>query len=139
MNRLNVAVLYTAFAAFATSANIAAQWLSHQLLPTAYALFGSMMVGTVVGLSVKYLLDKRWIFAFKVKNRTHELRAFFLYSVMGVITTAIFWGAELLFEHLFVSEAMRYAGAVIGLAVGYLMKYNLDKRFVFVNVPSPKC
>jgi hypothetical protein len=28
---------------------------------------------------------------------------------------------------------MRYLGGVIGLAIGYLTKYHLDKRFVFIN------
>jgi len=26
---------------------------------------------------------------------------------------------------------MRYAGAVLGLAAGYWLKYHLDKRYVF--------
>jgi putative flippase GtrA len=29
---------------------------------------------------------------------------------------------------------MRYTGAVIGLAIGYIIKYLLDKRFVFNNL-----
>jgi hypothetical protein len=38
------------------------------------------------------------------------------------------------------TDAMREIGAVIGLAIGYFVKYNLDKRYVFCNpllrVPS---
>ena len=25
----------------------------------------------------------------------------------------------------------KYAGAIIGLSIGYIVKYNLDKKFVF--------
>jgi hypothetical protein len=28
---------------------------------------------------------------------------------------------------------MRELGAVIGLAIGYVVKYNLDRRFVFTD------
>jgi putative flippase GtrA len=50
---------------------------------------------------------------------------------MGVVTTAVFWGFEFGFDHLFGTREMRYAGGVIGLAIGYVAKYQLDKRFVF--------
>jgi putative flippase GtrA len=48
-----------------------------------------------------------------------------------VITTLIFWGTETLFWLTWGTDLMRETGAVIGLAVGYVIKYNLDKRFVF--------
>ena len=50
---------------------------------------------------------------------------------MGVFTTLIFWGFEILFDKLFEHELSKYAGAVIGLSIGYIVKYNLDKKFVF--------
>jgi putative flippase GtrA len=50
---------------------------------------------------------------------------------MGLVTTAIFWGTETLFWWLWHTDAMRELGAVIGLTIGYVTKYQLDKRFVF--------
>ena len=50
---------------------------------------------------------------------------------MGVFTTAIFWSTELAFHLIFQSAELRYLGGIIGLAIGYLTKYELDKRFVF--------
>jgi putative flippase GtrA len=47
-----------------------------------------------------------------------------------VITTFVFWG----FDYLFNSIPMRYLGAVIGLSIGYIIKYQLDKKFVFAGV-----
>lgn len=50
---------------------------------------------------------------------------------MGLATTAVFWAFEFGFEHMFHDKWLHYLGGVIGLAVGYVTKYQLDKRFVF--------
>jgi len=52
---------------------------------------------------------------------------------MGIITTLLFWGVELGFDYFFDHHLAKYAGAITGLSLGYLIKYHLDKRFVFVN------
>ncbi|MEM7669469.1 MAG: GtrA family protein, partial [Pseudomonadota bacterium] len=49
----------------------------------------------------------------------------------AVLTTVIFWGTEVAFYWHFGSEEMRELGAVLGLTVGYLIKYQLDRRYVF--------
>lgn len=91
----------------------------------------SVFVGTGAGLVVKYILDKRYIFAFKPKNMAEDTRTFVLYVIMGGITTLIFWGFELVFHYVFETKSMRYLGGAIGLSIGYIIKYQLDKRFVF--------
>ena len=50
---------------------------------------------------------------------------------MGVVTTAIFWGMELTFNAIDSGNRSRFLGAVLGLAIGYFVKYHLDRRFVF--------
>lgn len=50
---------------------------------------------------------------------------------MGVFTTFIFWGVEISFDYFFKNNNAKYLGAVIGLSIGYLIKYFLDKNFVF--------
>ena len=50
---------------------------------------------------------------------------------MGILTTLIFWGTETIFWLIWQNENMRELGAVLGLSLGYSIKYNLDKRFVF--------
>ena len=52
---------------------------------------------------------------------------------MGVFTTLIFWGTELGFNAVFASGKAKYVGAVIGLTVGYVIKYFLDRKFVFIH------
>ena len=61
----------------------------------------------------------------------HGVKTFFLYGVMSGVTTLIFWGFEFGFDALFGTDAARYTGAVIGLAIGYAAKYFLDKNVTF--------
>lgn len=126
-----LAIRYAILAAVATVANIASQEGTLHFYQGLFAIGGSIFVGTAVGLVVKYVLDKRYIFRFKAQNRRHDSRVFVLYTVMGLLTTVIFWGFEWGFQCLYETKEMRYLGGVIGLALGYLTKYQLDKRFVF--------
>ena len=93
----------------------------------------SILVGTAAGLPLRYLLEKRYIFAFKSKDIAHDGRLFILYTFMGVFTTAIFWGVEYAFHLIFGTDTMRYVGGIIGLAIGFYVKYQLDKNYVFVG------
>lgn len=128
---MKLAAIYALLAIIATALNIGAQDLLIRLYAGPYHILLSMAFGTAVGLLVKYVLDKRYIFAFQAQSAAHDGQVFMLYALMGLITTAIFWGFELTFDYLFESKHMRYLGGVIGLALGYLAKYSLDKRYVF--------
>jgi putative flippase GtrA len=128
---VKLTLIYVVLALIATAVNIASQDAVVHIYTGPFAITVSMLVGTALGLVVKYVLDKRYIFMFRAKNAAHDSRTFVLYALMGVITTAIFWGFELGFNSVFGTAYMRYVGAVTGLAIGYLTKYYLDKRFVF--------
>lgn len=128
---MKLTLTYIVLALVATAANIGAQDLVIRSYAGEFGVLISMMVGTVVGLIVKYILDKRYIFRFQARDATHDGKTFALYTLMGLATTAIFWGLEFGFDHLFETKEMRYLGGFIGLAIGYLTKYNLDKRYVF--------
>jgi putative flippase GtrA len=128
---MKFALTYALLAMIATATNIGAQDLTVRLYSGAYAVLLSVAVGTGVGLIVKYVLDKRYIFRFRAKNVAHDSRTFVLYTLMGLATTVIFWGFEFGFNAVFQTKEMRYVGGIIGLAIGYLTKYHLDKRFVF--------
>ena len=95
--------------------------------------FAAVLVGTLVGLVIKYVLDKRWIFFDVGTGLKQHGRKFGLYTAMGLITTAIFWSTESAFWFIWRTEAMRELGAVLGLTVGYVVKYQLDRRFVFTD------
>lgn len=128
---MKLAFIYAILALIATAANIGSQDLVVRGYAGPYAIFLSIVIGTGVGLVVKYVLDKRYIFRFKARDAVHDGQTFMLYTVMGLATTVIFWGFEFAFQHMFQSDAMRYLGGVIGLAIGYVTKYHLDKRYVF--------
>ncbi|ODM49014.1 polysaccharide biosynthesis protein GtrA [Ruegeria sp. PBVC088] len=133
MTRRMLLLRYAGFAVLATLANLATQRLV--LLAgdggTAFAL--AVGAGTLVGLVVKYLLDKRWIFYEDATGLRAHGRKFTLYTVMGIVTTAVFWGTETAFWIFWKTDVMRELGAVLGLTIGYVIKYNLDRRFVFTD------
>lgn len=131
---LRVLVLrYAAFAVIATIANLGVQRLV--LIQGKDGMTFAMAVGagTLVGLVIKYILDKRWIFYDLGTGVKAHGQKFSLYTAMGLITTAIFWGIETAFWLIWQTDVMRELGAVIGLSIGYLVKYNLDRRFVFTD------
>lgn len=125
--------LYILFAILATFTNIAFQKLSLHFYSNTYSLYVAMIVGTGAGLVLKYILDKVYIFSYVTKNLSHDFVKFLLYSLMGVLTTIIFWGFEILFDYLFPYENAKFVGAIIGLTIGYTTKFFLDRRFVFKN------
>jgi putative flippase GtrA len=133
---VSIALLYTLFAVFSTAINIGSQMLSICVYKGRFAVEISILVGTAAGLPLRYYLEKRYIFAFNSKNLTHDGKLFVLYSSLGVITTAIFWASEYAFHLIYDTEVMRYVGGVIGLSIGFYVKYQLDKKYVFVNVDN---
>ena len=128
---MRIAINYIIFAVVAIVANIATQELSLFLYAGNWAIFVAIGFGTISGLVVKYELDKRFIYYFRTTSILHNGRLFFLYSTTGLITTMIFWFFEYGFYVLFSTKFMTYTGAIIGLSIGYIMKYHLDKKFVF--------
>ena len=122
---------YALFAVVATLANLSSQRIVLGISDSSTGFALAITVGTAVGLVVKYILDKRWIFADMSTGAKAHGKRFGLYTVMGVLTTAIFWSTETAFWLHFHTDAMREFGAILGLGVGYIVKYQLDKRFVF--------
>ena len=128
-----IAVLYTLFAVLSTAINIGSQMLSICIYKGQLSVEISILVGTAMGLPLRYFLEKRYIFNFTSKNLVHDGKLFVFYSVMGVITTLIFWGTEYAFHLIYDTDFMRYLGGIIGLSIGFYVKYRLDKKYVFVN------
>lgn len=130
-NRIVVSFRYAAFASIATGVNLLFQWPIFTLFNGEGVLYLALFVGTGAGLVTKYLLDKKWIFYYQAPHKKDDLCKFGLYSIMGVFTTVIFWGTETMFYRTFSFHGAQYVGGAVGLLVGYVVKYWLDKRFVF--------
>lgn len=128
---MQLAVVYSIIAMIATMTNLGAQELALYVWSGIHHIELAVLVGTAVGLVVKYALDKIYIFRFRAGSALHDLHTFILYTAMGVFTTLIFWSFEFGFNEVFQDKYMRYLGGAIGLAIGYFAKYRLDKRFVF--------
>ena len=128
-----IAALYTLFAVLSIAINIGSQMLSIWIYEGPFSVEISILVGTAMGLPLRYFLEKRYIFNFTSKNLVHDGKLFVFYSAMGVITTLIFWGTEYAFHLVYDTDLMRYLGGIIGLSIGFYVKYQLDKKYVFVN------
>jgi putative flippase GtrA len=123
-------VRYVVFAIIATLANLATQEAVVRSAPVA-PLTLSILMGTAVGFILKYLLDKRWVFDDGYSGYRQELQKITLYGVFSVITTLVFWGFEVAFWVIWHTDFAKYAGAVLGLAIGYAAKFVLDRTFIF--------
>lgn len=126
-------IRYTIFALLATAVNILTQRLVLSNGTDTLHYLAAMIAGTFTGLVIKYVLDKRWIFHDHSGGAAEQGKKFILYSTMGLLTTAIFWSTETFFWLVWQTENMREIGAVLGLTVGYVVKYNLDRRYVFTD------
>lgn len=124
---------YAAFAVVATLANLGVQRIVLGWNASGAGFAAAVFCGTLAGLVIKYALDKRWIFGDREGGVRAHGRKFTLYTAMGVVTTAIFWLTETCFWLIWGTDLMRETGAVIGLAIGYVTKYQLDRRFVFTD------
>ncbi|MBN1620821.1 GtrA family protein [candidate division WOR-3 bacterium] len=125
-----LAIKYTLFAAAATALNIMVQRVVFIFNPSIWV---AMAAGTTAGLMLKYILDKKYIFYYRTKSFSHDIRKFILYSFLGGLTTLLFWSVELFFEYCVSITASKYIGALVGLSAGYTIKYFLDKKFVFLD------
>jgi putative flippase GtrA len=148
--KLPLVVRYAAFAALAIAVNLLTQWLCTALgwrimprLAETFGAFGSLLTpgrivywaalaaGTLTGFAVKYLLDKNFIFRYRAASAGAGFASLILYGVTAVITTLVFWGVQYAFTRIGPEDVWKYLGGVCGLVPGYVLKYFLDKRFVF--------
>ena len=97
-----------------------------------YGLIIQILTATALAFIFKYSVDKIYIFKDKTSYFTYShLKQVLLYGSFAVLTTVIFWTFELSFEQFLVFHNSKYVGAIIGLALGYTVKFLLDRKFVF--------
>ena len=122
---------YALFAPVATVVNLMLQRLVLAISPTTIGYVLGLIIGTVVGLGVKFILDKLYIFGDRASGFASNGRSFLKYASTGIATTLIFFTIETAFWLYWGTQTMREAGALLGLAIGYVAKYRLDRHFVF--------
>ena len=123
---MNIAIRHVIFAVVSTIVNLAFQYISFFIYGGNFSLYFAMFNGTLSGLVVKYILDKKFIFYHKPKSKKDDSKKFILYSLMGIFTTIIFWGFEIVFDKLW---DMKHIGAIVGLSIGYIFEKCEILRF----------
>jgi len=125
-----IATRYILFAILSTLVNLFSQFLTFAILDYEYETYIAIANGTIAGLLVKYLLDKYYIFNLNVKEYSSS-NTFVPYVLTSILTTIIFWVTELWFINYIQIPYTEYIGAIVGLSMGYTLKYFLDRDFVF--------
>ena len=125
-----IATRYILFAILSTLVNLFSQFLTFAILDYEYETYIAIANGTIAGLLVKYLLDKYYIFNLNVKEYSSS-NTFVPYILTSILTTIIFWFTELWFINYIQIPYTEYIGAIVGLSMGYTLKYFLDRDFVF--------
>lgn len=138
MSGVSMPIKYSIFASVSIFVNISLQYFVLSLYSGAFSLYLAMFVGTLAGLVTKFYLDKRYIFYFETKSKNNELFTFVAYAITGVFTTLIFWSTEIVFNLIFSFGSAKYVGALIGLVIGYTVKYFADSQFVFKRTKQNK-
>lgn len=133
---LQIIIKYIIFAGISMVVNLGSQFLVNSSFTSRYSVYFALVVGTGLGLVVKYILDKRYIFFFVADSSIKDFKTFLLYTTMGLVTTGIFWSMELLFHFLGDTESAKYWGGFLGLLIGYSIKYVLDRKLVFQKMES---
>ncbi len=124
---------YAIFALISIVTNLLVQSLLFKLYTGRFDVYLAMAGGTLIGLLVKYVLDKNYIFYYTHHDNLSQLKTFFIYGFMGGVTTLIFCVFELGFHYLFDSHWLTLLGGLLGMIVGFITKYQLDKRFTFIQ------
>ncbi len=132
---VRIGLLYAVFCGLAIGVNLGVQWLVSAW--SSLGFLSALVAGTTYGLLLKYVLDRNYIFTEGGPPLTRDFIRFVLYAGFGLVTTAVFWSAEFFGEAVWPGPG-RYVGGGLGLALGYLIKYLMDRRWVFAPRPPGK-
>ena len=133
LSAFRILALYTLISALSIVINLSAQMLSMLGYKGANSVELSILVGTVASFPLRFLLEKRYIFNCRSRKLSQGGEMFVLYGGTSMITTLIFWGIEYSFHLACGSDVVRYVGAIVGLGIGFYVKYLLDKKYVFAQ------
>lgn len=123
-----VGIKYCLFAFVSIACNMLAQLI---ILSLVHYIYLALFIGTGVGFFVKYFLDKKYIFYYETSDINQSIKNIFKYLLTSIFTTVIFWSFELFFYSYF-GGWLTYIGGAIGLIIGFIIKYKLDKKKVFL-------
>jgi putative flippase GtrA len=146
------AVLYFSFAVLVIVLNLIIQklhmdflspWIcsqvSWQFVQTFYCPeSGRVLVGSVLGVGVsyivKFILDKFIVFQKRSRDLKQTSKEFIKYFLFAILTTLINIGGQYLLYWAFSIDYI--IAGFISLAIGYIVKFLLDRKYVFPETTS---
>lgn len=125
-------VLYFIFAIISIILNISIQELFFIFIGReSQVLAIAMVIATIVSFVFKYFMDKFYVFNSKSETKKEEVKKVFLYGFFSVFTTLIYMVVEFAFHISFSFQHKEELGAMLGLTIGYIVKYIIDKKITF--------
>lgn len=132
-------IRYLIFAAIAIALNMlvfsAAKFILEQLFNypdfAVIIKYTAKLMGIASGFMLKYILDKKYVFNDSKGTLQEEAQKVGIYGLLSIFTTLLLFVISEGVERIIDWKYEVYAGWLIGLIIGYLLKYFLDKRFVF--------
>ena len=132
---MNTIIKYILFSFISMLINIISQRIIFTLNSSEHVFTLAIITGTITGFISKYYFDKNFVFKDKTLLILDKSKQILKYAYFAVFTTLIFLTTEYLFWIIYNTHSAREIGAVIGLSIGYYLKYILDKKYVF-NQPK---
>lgn len=140
-------LLFMVFAVISTGINLGSQaiikatlsditLLNHTFFQLEYYFIIQLLTGTILGFVSKFILDKYYVFQSRNTTLTQTFKQIVLYGLMAILTTLVFWSVEIGFKMIFEFNGADLVGGILGLSIGYTMKFFLDNKFVFLKTNS---
>jgi len=93
------------------------------------------LIGSIVAVGItyviKFFLDKYLVFkktSLKIKETSQE---FFKYFGFAILTTIVNIGVQFILNNFF--GAPLEVSVIVALSIGYVTKFFLDRKYVFIN------
>jgi len=115
--------------------NILIQFLSVQIYRGIFFIELSIIIATLLTMPTRYFIEKNYVF-YGLQKSSDSL-SFSMYTFSAIVSTIIFWSIEYSFHLIYYSDLLRYLGGILGLSIGFIIKFFIDKLYIF-NTLSDK-
>ncbi len=91
----------------------------------------AMIIAIIITFIFKYIADKKYVYKYEIE-KMYDKKSLVFYLIFSLFTTFLFFVVELFF--IFVLKDIEFKkeiGATLGLLIGYIIKFILDKNITF--------
>ncbi|MHA1788502.1 MAG: GtrA family protein [Candidatus Helarchaeota archaeon] len=122
-------ILYGFFAIFTTIIFWGVQYMISMIIGVEYYIIAGA-IGLAIGYTVKFVLDKIYVFKKKFGSSSQQTMFYVLYILFGFISSVVNLGTQWVLGYYFLG-GYNALGVLAGTIIGFFMKYLLDKFIVF--------